>query len=274
MIYCYACLLTAPDKATPESKDEATLKFQELAFAYAVLSDPVRRKRYDTIGSTAESIDFEDFSFSEFYSEQFRDVITAESIEIFSRGYKGSDEEKDDLLNAYEKFKGRWGGIYQTVMLSDPLVDEERYRVIIDAAIESGEVKAHKAYTEESEKSKENRMKATRRKGKEAEEHAKKIGVHDKLFGKKGGKSGSSEDALAALIQKRQAGQSSFLDNLEAKYAAQEKKSKGKKSKKRGSDDDEDDEDGMPSEEAFQAAAARLKSNIAENGRKTKRTKR
>jgi DnaJ family protein C protein 9 len=264
--------LPITDKATPESKDEATLKFQEIAFAYAVLSDPIRRKRYDTTGSTAESIDFEDFSWSEFYSEQFRDVITAESIEIFSRGYKGSDEEKDDLLNAYEKFKGRWGGIYQTVMLSDPLVDEERYRVIIDEAIESGEVKAHKAYTKESEKAKENRMKAARREGKEAEEHAKKIGVHDKLFGKKDGKSGSSEDALAALIQKRQAGRSSFLDNLEAKYAAQEKKSKGKKGKKRGSDD-EDDEGGMPSEEAFQAAAARLKNGTAESGRKTKRTK-
>jgi DnaJ family protein C protein 9 len=156
-------------------------------------------------------------------------------------------------------------------MLSNPLVDEERYRGIIDAAIESGEVKAHKAYTGEGEKAKENRMKAARREGEEAEEHAKNIGVHDKLFGKKDGKSG--EDALAALIQKRQAGRGSFLDNLEAKYAAQEKKSKGKKSKKRGSEDDEDDESGMPSEEAFQAAAARLKNGTAEKGRKTKRTK-
>jgi DnaJ family protein C protein 9 len=269
----HLCSLPIIDKATPESKDKATLKFQEIAFAYAVLSDPVRRKRYDTTGSTAESIDFEDFSWSEFYSEQFRDVITAESIEIFSRGYKGSDEEKDDLLSAYEKYKGNWGRIYGTVMLSDPLEDEDRFRVIIDEAIEKGDVKAHKAYTDESEKAKEKRMKSARREAKEAEEHAKKSGVHDKLFGKKDGKGGNSEDALAALIQKRQAGRSSFLDNLEAKYAAQEKKSKGKKGKKRGSEDAEDDEGGMPSEEAFQAAAARLKSGTAENGRKTKRTK-
>jgi DnaJ family protein C protein 9 len=258
------------DKATPETKDEATLKFQEIAFAYAVLSDPVRRKRYDKTGSTAESIDFEDFSWSEFYSEQFRDVITTESIETFSRAYKGSDEEKDDLLNAYEKFKGNWGRIYATVMLSNPLEDEDRFREIIDAAIESEEVKAHKAYTQETEKAKEKRMKDARRQAKEAEEHAEEMGLKDKMNGKKGG--GGMGD-LAALIQKRQADRGGFLDHLEAKYKAQEKSSKkGKKGKKRASDED-DDEDGMPSEEAFQAAAARLKNGTAESGRKTKRTK-
>ncbi len=141
----------------------------------------------------------------------------------------------------------------------------------IDEAIEKGDVQAHKAYTNESAKAKEGRMKAARREAREAEEHAKKSGVHEKLSWKKDGK--SSENALAALIQKRQAGRSSFLDNLEAKYAAQEKKSKGKKGKKRGSEDDEDEEGGMPSEEAFQAAAARLKKGNPENGRKAKRAK-
>jgi DnaJ homolog subfamily C member 9 len=259
------------DKATPETKDEATLKFQEIAFAYAVLSDPVRRKRYDKTGSTAESIDFEDFSWSEFYSEQFREVITTESIETFSRAYKGSDEEKDDLLNAYMKFKGNWDRIYATVMLSNPLEDEDRYREIIDAAIESGDVKAHKMYTEETEKAKEKRMKKARKEAEEAEEHAQSTGVKDKLNGKKA--DGGMGD-LAALIQRRQADRGGFLDHLEAKYKAQEKSSKkGKKGKKRGSDEDEDDEGGMPSEEAFQAAAARLKNGSAESGRKAKRTK-
>ncbi|KAE9370316.1 DnaJ-domain-containing protein [Stipitochalara longipes BDJ] len=268
--YRKAALKHHPDKATPETKDEATLKFQEIAFAYAVLSDPVRRKRYDVTGSTAESIDFEDFSWSEFYSEQFRDVITTESIEAFSRQYKGSDEEKDDLLNAYEKFKGSWGKIYATVMLSNPLEDEDRYRVIIDEAIEKGEVKAHKAYTQETKVAKERRMKDARKEGKEAEEYAEKLGLKDKLNGKKA--DGGLGD-LAALIQKRQAGRGNFLDHLEAKYKAEAKKPKGKRGKKRVSEDEEDDEGDMPSEEAFQAAAARLKTGAAEGGRKTKRTK-
>jgi DnaJ family protein C protein 9 len=222
-------------------------------------------------GSTAESIGFDgDFSWSEYYSEQFRDVITTESIEAFSRQYKGSDEEKDDLLNAYEKFKGNWVRIYGTVMLSDPLEDEDRYRVIIDEAIEKGEVKAHKAYTEETQKAKEKRMESARRQGKEAEAYAEKLGLKDKLNGKKA--DGGLGD-LAALIQKRQAGRGNFLDHLEAKYKAEAKKPKGKKGKKRVSEDEEDDDGDMPSEEAFQAAAARLKKGPAESGRKTKRTK-
>ncbi|TVY42885.1 putative J domain-containing protein [Lachnellula occidentalis] len=277
--YRKAALKHHPDKAPEHRKDEAHTKFQEVAFAYAVLSDPARRKRYDVTGSTSESVGMDDgFSWAEFYSEQFRDVITADSIEVFSRGYKGSDEEKDDLLNAYTRFKGKWSGIYETVILSDPLKDEERFRGIIDEAIKEGEVKVYSSYTHETEKQKANRMRAANRDGKAAMAHAKKLGVYDKLFGK--GEDGESdgESALAAMIQKRQIGRGSFLDNLEAKYAAENRKPQGKKGKKRVADDeDEDEEDGgMPSEEAFQAAAAKLKGGKkdASESRKSRRTKR
>ncbi|KAH6680304.1 putative DnaJ like protein subfamily C member 9 [Halenospora varia] len=275
--YRKAALKHHPDKSPEHLKSEAHTKFQEVAFAYAVLSDPIRRKRYDVTGSTAESVDIDGFSWSEFYSEQFRDVITSEAIEIFSRGYKGSDEEKDDLLNAYTQSKGKWNGIYELVMLSDPLEDEDRYRIIIDEAIKKGDVQAYKAYTDETEKQKEKRMNAARAEGKEAMEYAEELGVADKLFGKKNGKEkDSGEDALASIIAKRQQNRgASFLDHLEAKYANENKKTKGKKGKKRASED-EDEEDGMPSEEAFQAAAAKLKAgkNGASEKPKAKRAKR
>ncbi|KAF8866938.1 DnaJ-domain-containing protein [Acephala macrosclerotiorum] len=270
--YRKAALKHHPDKAAEDKKDEAHTKFQEVAFAYAILSDPIRRKRYDITGSTSESIDFEDFSWSEFYSEQFKDIITPDAIEAFSKQYKNSDEEKDDVLAAYEKYKGKWHGIYETVMLSNCLEDEDRFRGYIDEAIEKGDVQSFRAYANETEKAKEARMKAARSEGKEAEEYAKELGVHDKLFGKKGGTKG--EDALMSLIQKKQAKQgASFFDHLEAKYGGEEKKAKGKKGKKRAT---EDEDDGEPSEEAFQAAAKRLKKrkeNEAGEGKKSKRTK-
>ena len=180
-------------------------------------------------------------------------------------------------MAAYEKSKGKWDKIYSTVMLSEPLEDEDRFRGWIDEAIASGEVEGYKDYVGETERQREARMERARkfkqREGKEAMAHAEKLGVKDKLFGN-GKKKESGEDALAAMIRSRQAGRGNFLDALEEKYAAKEKK--GKRGKKRGSEN-EDEDGGMPSEEAFQAAAARLKGSKngeASEGRKAKRAKR
>ncbi|KAI2621957.1 DnaJ domain-containing protein [Hypomontagnella submonticulosa] len=252
--YRKLALKNHPDKVPEDQKQEAHETFQSIAFAYAVLSDPARRKRYDETGSTSESIiDSDGFSWSDFYREQYRDTVTADTIEKFTNKYKGSDEEKDDVLVAYEKYEGKMHMIYQSVMLSNVLEDDARFRAIIDEAIASKDVPAFEAYTKESKKSKDARLKAARRDGNEAEEYAKKIGVHDKLFGGKGkgkDKKGSSEDDLAALIRRNHTGRGNFLDNLAAKYGATPSTKKGKK---RAVQEEE------PSEEAFQAAAARLK---------------
>ena len=165
--------------------------------------------------------------------------------------------------------------IYGTVMLSDPRDDDERFRRIIDEAIASGDVEGYKAYLNESRASRERRIKNADREGEEAMAYAEELGVADKLFGKKGKSKDSGEDALKALIQKKQKDRSSFLEDLEAKYAPQSKpKAKAKKGKKRASPDEEEEE-GEPSEEAFQAAAARLKNAKADPGntRKSKRAK-
>ena len=208
--------------------------------------------------------------------------MTSESIEKFSREYKNSIEEKDDVLAAYEKFTGKWSGIYETVMLSDMLKDEQRFRGYIDEAIASGKVEGYKTYTEETEKQREARMEKARRaaareakEAKEAKAEAEKLGAS-----KKGGKKDKNEDSLLAIIRSRQAERSgAFMDAFAEKWGAQEKKPKGKakKGKKRVSED-EDEDAGMPSEEAFQAAAAKLKGaksgGEASEGRKAKRAKR
>lgn len=155
--------------------------------------------------------------------------------------------------------------IYATVMLSDVLKDDQRIRDIIDEAIASGDVKEFKAYKTESQKSKDARVKNAQKEGKEAEEYAKELGVHDKLFG--GGKKKAKKDSeadLAALIRGNQAKRGGdFLDNLAAKYGAVPKA----KGKKRAIEEDE------PDEEAFQAAAARLKKPKASSGKGGKKSK-
>ncbi|ROT36612.1 DnaJ-domain-containing protein [Sodiomyces alkalinus F11] len=275
--YRKAALKNHPDKVPPERKSEANEKFQAIAFAYAILSDPARRKRYDATGSTSESIvDADGFNWSDYYRDLFRDAISADAIAEFSKKYKGSDEEKDDVLIAYEEHEGDMDKVYESVMLSNVLEDDERFRAIIDAAIASEDVPAFKAYTKESKKKREARTKAARVEAAEAEEYAKELGVHDELFGDKKAKKGKGkgnkgkgggEDDLAALILRNQQSRAGFLDNLAAKYGAGTKKKKGNK---RAIEEEE------PSEEAFQAAAARLKkpkTSAENNGRGARRSR-
>ncbi|KAL7817662.1 hypothetical protein V8C44DRAFT_321370 [Trichoderma aethiopicum] len=256
--YRKAALKNHPDKVPAEHKTKAHETFQSIAFAYAVLSDPARRKRYDTTGSTSESIvDSEGFDWSEYYREQYKDAVSEDAIKKFAAKYKHSDEEKDDLLIAYEECEGDMDQVYERVMLSDVVEDDERFRKIIDEAIEAGDVPSYPAYKKENKRKRTARAKAAKAEEAEAEELAKELGVHDKIFGGKAkGKKGkgSSEDDLAALIQKRQKDrEGDFFSRLEEKYGA---KPKGKgKGKKRAAQEDEEE----PSEEAFQAAAARLK---------------
>ena len=245
--YRKAALKSHPDKAPPAEKEAANTKFQEIAFAYAILSDERRRRRYDTTGRTEESLDLEDddFDWITFYREQFANVVTEEKIDKFALEYKGSEEEREHVLAAYEECEGSMGGIYQRVMLSDVLVDEDRFREIIDAAIESGEVEAFRKYTHETEKSRKGRIASATKHREEAEaREAKKTLDEDEADGqgkksKSKAKSNGGVGDLAALIQQRQQGRAeNFFDSLEEKYAP-----KGKKGGKRAMDE--------PPEEAF-----------------------
>lgn len=221
-----------------------------------MLSDDRRRRRYDSTGRTDESLDLDDdiFNWGDFFRQQFADVINPDSISQFTAEYKGGDEEREALLAAYTKFKGKMSKVYEHVMVSNPAEDDERFREIINKAIEDEEVKAYDNFTQESQKSIDARIKKARKEGTEAEDYAKELSVHDKLFGKgKGNKSGKKssaddEGALAALIQQRQKSRSNnFLADLEAKYAPK------RKGKKREEPMDE------PPEHAFEKTARRGK---------------
>lgn len=144
--------------------------------------------------------------------------------------------------------------IYEAVMLSDILVDDDRYRELFDDAISKGEIESYPTYAKETD---ETRLKAKKAAKKSREEFDRRHAAEDvkgKKVGKSNGKgkgkksSGGDMSDLAALIQQRQKSRAGgFFDHLEAKYAP---KSKGSK---RATPMEE------PSEEAFQATAARAK---------------
>ncbi|KAL5353418.1 hypothetical protein ACLOAV_001454 [Pseudogymnoascus australis] len=257
--YRKAALKNHPDKVPASEKESATKSFQAIAFAYAVLSSPTRRAHYDRTGSTSEAISSsDDFSWSSFYRAQYEDVVSDAAIEAFAAKYKDSEEEKDDVLAAYEKGKGDMDVVYEMVMLSDVVVDDKRFRDIINAAIQEKTVTAYTKFTKESESSKRKRTKAAKDEANEAMEYAEELGIKDKIFGGKKSKKDDGQDGLKALIMKRQQDRQAegdgFLDRLAAKYAEPEKKGKkggkGKKSKA--------EVDDGPTEEEFQKASARL----------------
>ena len=227
------------DKAKSEDKDTAHHKFQEIAFAYAVLSDERRRKRYDATGRTEDTLDLDDddFNWADFYREQWKDTVTTAALEEFKKQYKEGEEEKADLLASYTTNEGNMDVVFESVMLSNPLEDEDRFRAIINSAVKNGEVEAFDAFTKESKKSRKRRAGHAKKEAVEAQEMARELGVESQLFGaedkksaKKGKSESTSESALAALIQQRQQSRSEgFLDRLEQKYASSSKPNKRKK---------------------------------------------
>lgn len=219
--------------------------------------------------------------------------MTVSALDKFLSNYKNSDEEHKDLLKAYTDAKGNMDRVYESVMGSNVLEDDERFRGIIDAAIDGGEVEGFDKYVNESEKSKERRRKKAEREAEEAEKEAEKRakkkqkaeedeaqngdagkGTKTKTKASKKQKGGDADDDLVAMIQKRQAERSgNFLDRLEAKYAAEEAETKQKKKGGRKRKQDDDDEQGAqpmeePSEEAFKAMGERMQKAKAKKARK------
>lgn len=194
-------------------------------------------------------------------------MVTEESIQNISNEYKGSAQERQDLLDAYTEFEGRLDRIYHTVMLSDILEDDERFRRIIDEEIKKGTVESFEAYERDNNDAAREKVKERERKRREefdkrhgsAKEAAEKAREKQKAKGKKGaagGTAGGSLGDLAALIQQRQKARmgniGNLIENLEAKYGG---KSRGQK---RSTPMDE------PDEEAFLATRAKLNANKGE----------
>ncbi|RDI81655.1 Urea active transporter [Venturia inaequalis] len=244
-------------KVPEDDKEEAKELFQKISFAYGVLSDPRRRSRYDTTGRTNDTLhldDEDDFNWSDFFRAQFEDLVSNDKIAAFKAEYQGSEEEKLDVIASYVTNEGDMDAIFEEVMLSNPLEDEDRFRKMIDEEIDEKRVEAYEAYIKETKTKRKKRVAEAKKEAKEAEKMAEELGVKDQLYGngkagaKKGKKGEEDISGLAAIIQQRQKERSgNFLADLEAKHAP----------KKRGKRVMEEE----PPEEAFEKTAQRAKKN-------------
>jgi DnaJ-class molecular chaperone len=79
--YRRLALASHPDKVQPEEREAATVKFQAISRAYAVLSDPVKRQHYDEHGLLEE----EDITAEEFVA-QIAELIMVRTASQAARG--------------------------------------------------------------------------------------------------------------------------------------------------------------------------------------------
>ncbi|SPO47610.1 related to DnaJ protein [Moesziomyces antarcticus] len=242
-----------PDKvlssASSGGAEDAIQQFQKIGFAYAVLSDEVRRRKFDNTGSTAELMFGEgdaDFDWNDYFKQLWTGEVSRQTLDDFKRKYQNSSDEKDDILEAYNDTNGDLAGIFDHVPCCEFVADEARFVALIDDAIAAGELQATPAW--KRSKSAEGR-KALRAKAQgeaaEAEKLARELGVWDDLFGDAKakakptkaagkdtktkaarGKAKSSNDddddlgGLAALIQRKNQNRASKFDDMIAKLEA------------------------------------------------------
>ncbi|KAJ6630789.1 DnaJ-domain-containing protein [Mycena sp. CBHHK59/15] len=264
--YRRLALLYHPDKhatATDTRKADASTKFQQIGYAYTVLSDEKRRHRYDKTGKTDEGFDLgpgED-GWDAYFEELF-DRVTRGKLDEMKKEYQGSPEEVNDLKSTYVETKGSIGDI-MTFIPHSTYDDEARFIVIITDLISKGDLPVLPAWGKSinDEKSKLIRRKQGEKEAEEAEKMAKELGVWEEFYGsgkpsergsrgkgkmKKDEAQEDEEDhsVLQALILKKQKKTDSFFDSLAAKYAEPEQKSR--KGKKRGTAEPADESEESP----------------------------
>ncbi|KAF8894600.1 DnaJ-domain-containing protein [Infundibulicybe gibba] len=250
--YRKLALVHHPDKhatASEEAKANASIKFQQIGFAYAVLSDEKRKTTYDRTGRTDEGFDFGagEAGWQTYFEELF-DRVTGSRLNEMKLEYQGSSEEIQDLKNAYVSAEGS----IETIMTQIPhstYDDESRFILIISSLINKKELSSLPQWetTIKDEKFKLVRRKRAEKEAKEAEELAKELGVWDEFYGSgKTGARGKGKGLQALMLQRKQKNMDGFFDNLAQKYAKSEpnRRSGGKKRPRNG--DTTADEDKPP----------------------------
>ncbi|KAK6945327.1 DnaJ domain [Dillenia turbinata] len=143
--YYKLALRLHPDKNPGD--EEAKVKFQQLQKVMSILGDEEKRALYDQTGCVddAELAGEAVQNLHEFFRTIYRKVTEAD-IEEFEANYRGSDSEKNDLMDLYKKCKGNMNKLFCSMLCSDPKLDSHRFKDILDETIAAGELKATKAY--------------------------------------------------------------------------------------------------------------------------------
>jgi len=219
-------LLLHPDKNPGDQ--EAVAKFQSLQKVYTILGDPERRKIYDQTGETDEDLMGEKFTEVYDYFRAMYKQVTSEDLDNFYDAYRGSDEERADLLRHYSEFKGDMGKVFEWLMCSDPDLDSHRFMDAIQAAIDAGDVQKHKRFSTWA--------KQVAQRPQPSNPLAKRSSK--KSQGGSGQLALPGSNALAQIREKRAKQADAFFDQLAEKYSSKPGSSKKRKAREEPTDEE------------------------------------
>lgn len=127
----------------PDRNPDGAEQFKELARAHEILSDPTRRSMYDLTGTTGEP----NSEVSDEARTRQRSAELGEEIRAFYATYRGSDDEKEDIVASYLAAKGDFESLVFEHLLFDNQPGEiERLRGVIADLIASGRLEATKKW--------------------------------------------------------------------------------------------------------------------------------
>lgn len=205
--YLSKALRTHPDKGGSQTQ------FQQVSFAWSVLSDETRRSRYDRTGSVSEGEGVD-----ELFEAASAVQITPEMIEEHRKNYVGSAEERKDVIASYKRHDGNLDLILETVLHAE-VDNQKRIIGLVEEAFEAGDLKQTRAWKKTSSKSAQaKRVRAASGEAKEAEEMQKELGLD------------GTDASLVALIRKRQESRlGSVISRIEEKYKVHKPAARNKK---------------------------------------------
>ena len=144
--YYKAALSCHPDKNPGDL--EATARFQALTLVHATLSQPESRQLYDETGELGDGSELGEDGNGD-WAAHWRAMfpkVTVADIEAFGARYKGSAEERADVITAYARHRGDWAAMLRVVLLSDNATpkarkaEQARFAAIVEAAIAAGDI--------------------------------------------------------------------------------------------------------------------------------------
>ncbi|CAN1294717.1 Chaperone protein dnaJ 6 [Linum perenne] len=218
-----------PDKNPGD--EEANEKFQQLQKVMSILGDDEKRAVYDQTGCVDDADLAGDVvqNLKDFLRTMYKKVTEAD-IEVFYASYRGSDSERNDLIDLYKKHKGNMNRLFCSMLCSDTKLDSHRFKDIMDEAIAKGVVKETKAYQKWAKKISEIKPptsplgKRNARPSKQYEEN-----VLAAMTQRRSERKGQFESMFSSMVAKYGGGDSSGPEPTDEEFEAARKKLESRK---------------------------------------------